>query len=476
MKHSKKKKFNFKRLWIVLSIVFGVLMVLYGAAAYYFTLHFGFNTSIDNIDCTFKTVEQVEQVISRRVDSYEADIKGRDGLSKIIMAADVDLAYVSDGQVETILEGQNPFLWIARLFRDPKEATTHASVQIDQKRFDAFMTRLDLFNEKNMKPPIDAFVDFGDSSYLVVPEDLGSTLNEVRTKESIEEGIRSLAETVDLDEAGCYVSPKLFANNPDLIDLANTYNAHVPFKITYTFGDEVEVLDASIALSWINIAEDGSGTLNEDALIAWTKDFGLRHDTVGVKRTFTTVAGEEAVVEGGTYGWEVDEEAEIEAIKAAIQNHTGEKRDPYYVQEAGEHVASGKPDWGTTFVELDLTKQHMYYVVKGEVAFEADVVTGAPYGGRATPAGVYSILQKLSPTVLKGEVQASGEREYETPVSYWMRITWAGHGFHDATWQPWFGGNRYTFAGSHGCINMAYRDARDLYAILEMGTPVISHY
>jgi hypothetical protein len=474
MKHAKKQKFNFKRLWIVLSIVFGVLVMLYGAAAYYFTLHFGFNTSIDNVDCTFKTVEQVEDLISRRVDGYKVDIKGRDGLNKTVTASDVDLTYVSDGQVEAILKGQNPLLWVGRLFRDPKEATTHASVQLDKKRFDAFMTRLDLFNEKNMRLPVDAYVDFGDSSYVVVPEDLGSTLHEVRTNESVEEGIRFLAETVDLDEAGCYVSPKLFANNPDLINLANTYNTYAPFKITYTFGGEVEVLDASIALNWFNIA--GDGTLNEEALVAWAKDFGLRHDTVGSERTFTTVAGQEAVVKGGTYGWEVDEEAEIEAIKAAIQNHTGKTRDPHYVQEASEHVAAGKPDWGTTFVELDLTNQHMYYVVDGKVTFEADVVTGAPYGGRATPAGVYSILQKLSPTVLKGEVQASGEREYETPVTYWMRITWAGHGFHDATWQPWFGGNRYTFAGSHGCINMAYRDARDLYAILEMGTPVISHY
>jgi lipoprotein-anchoring transpeptidase ErfK/SrfK len=82
----------------------------------------------------------------------------------------------------------------------------------------------------------------------------------------------------------------------------------------------------------------------------------------------------------------------------------------------------------------------------------------------------------LSPTVLKGEIQADGKREYETRVSYWMRMTWAGHGFHDATWQPWFGGDRYTYAGSHGCINMSYYEAQELYGILEVGTPVISHF
>jgi hypothetical protein len=475
MKHA-KKKFNFKVLWITLGITLGLLIALYGAATYYFSLHFGFNTSIDNIDCTFMTVEEVEQVISERVDDHEMVITGRDGLRRAVDAADVALEYVSDGQVQAILDSQNPFFWIARLFRDPKETATHASVTFDMKKFDAVMKRFDLFNETRMRPPVDAYADFENSQYVVCLEDPGSTLDKTRTTRAIDEGIRSLAPTLDLDELGCYVPPKIFANNPDLIALVKTYNTYVPFKITYTFGEEVDVLDASIALEWISIAEDGTGTLNEDALVAWVRDFGLRHDTVGIERTFMSMAGEEATVEGGTYGWEVDEEAEIEAIKAAIENRIGEEREPHYFQTAGAHVPLGEPDWGTTYIDLDLTNQHMYYVVDGEIMLEADVVTGATWGGRMTPAGVYSILQKLSPTVLKGEIQTSGEPEYETPVSFWMRMTWAGHGFHDATWQPWFGGNRYTFAGSHGCINMSYRDARELYSILEMGTPVVSHY
>ena len=65
---------------------------------------------------------------------------------------------------------------------------------------------------------------------------------------------------------------------------------------------------------------------------------------------------------------------------------------------------------------------------------------------------------------------------YETLVKYWMRVTYSGVGFHDATWQSSFGGNVYTYRGSHGCINMSYSDAGKLYELIQVGDPVIMHY
>ena len=89
----------------------------------------------------------------------------------------------------------------------------------------------------------------------------------------------------------------------------------------------------------------------------------------------------------------------------------------------------------------------------------------------------YSILEKMRNKVLKGEIQEDGKPEYETPVSYWMRVTWTGIGFHDATWQSSFGGTRYKDGyGSHGCINMTYNGAATLYDMIYVGVPVIMHY
>ena len=127
-------------------------------------------------------------------------------------------------------------------------------------------------------------------------------------------------------------------------------------------------------------------------------------------------------------------------------------------------------------MEVDLSAQHMWYIKDGAVAFEADVITGLPVPKRATPQGVYTILEKLRNKTLRGEIQPNGKPEYETPVAYWMRVTWSGIGFHDATWQPAFGGDLYKRRGSHGCINMAYNQVAQLYDMVEKGCPVVMHY
>ena len=74
-------------------------------------------------------------------------------------------------------------------------------------------------------------------------------------------------------------------------------------------------------------------------------------------------------------------------------------------------------------------------------------------------------------------VPATGKPEYETPVSYWARVTWSGIGFHDATWQSAFGGQRYRQGyGSHGCINMPLGAVSQFYRMIHVGCPVLIHY
>ena len=118
----------------------------------------------------------------------------------------------------------------------------------------------------------------------------------------------------------------------------------------------------------------------------------------------------------------------------------------------------------------------MWYVGNGAVQLETDVVTGLPTPERETPTGVYSILEMKRDKTLVGEINPStGQPSYRTKVGYWMRVTWTGIGFHDATWNPSFGGSRYQANGSHGCINMPLDQAASLYGMLSVGTPVIIH-
>ena len=72
---------------------------------------------------------------------------------------------------------------------------------------------------------------------------------------------------------------------------------------------------------------------------------------------------------------------------------------------------------------------------------------------------------------LKGE-EDNGD-EYESFVNYWMAFIGNSYGLHDATWRGTFGGSIYQGAGSHGCVNMPYNSAAELYSMVSPGTLVL---
>ena len=297
-----------------------------------------------------------------------------------------------------------------------------------------------------------------------------------KLEKAVVQAIEGLQEQLDLDEAGCYVQPLYTKESPEVQQACDAMNVYLNASVTYEMGlDTPVVVDKTIISQWVTVDENYVVTFHPELIQEWVTQFAQQYDTAGKTRQFTTPDGRAAEVSGGTYGWKINEKAEYETLLANIESGETISREPVYVE--GKTAAShGAQDWGSTYAEVDLTNQKMWYVKDGEVLMSADVVTGLPKGGRSTPAGVYTILERMQNKVLRGNLRPDGTREYETPVKYWMRVTYSGVGFHDATWQSSFGGNVYTYRGSHGCINMSYSDAGKLYELIQVGDPVIMHY
>jgi hypothetical protein len=124
---------------------------------------------------------------------------------------------------------------------------------------------------------------------------------------------------------------------------------------------------------------------------------------------------------------------------------------------------TGPKTWGT-YVDVNLSTQHLIYFENGAPVLECDIVSGLP-GPRATPTGTFRIYTKSRNITFR----VGGFS------SYWMPF-YGGYGLHDATWQAWFGGNRYMTHGSHGCVNMPLWAAQVLYARAPVGTEVRVHW
>lgn len=396
------------------------------------------------------------------------------GATEYISGSDIDLEYVEDGQVQTLLDEQNPWSWFTRIFKKSQGSELHATVTYDNDKLQKEIDALNCMDTTKMQAPVNAYPELSNGTFIAHHESIGTTLDTTATETAIADAITNTKEELDLSTAGVYTEPTVYYDNANLANTIALYNQYAQLSITYTFDDKNEVLDASTIVTWLKTADDGTASIDQDAISAWVADFASRHDTVGATRTFVGGDGATYTVSGGTYGWEIDQDAEVDAINQMLSDNTPQTRAPYYIQEA---ASTGTPDFGNTFIDLNLTSQHMYVIENGSVIFESDVVTGLPIAARITPDGVYDILDMQSPYTMHGDTDpATGEPAYVTTCSYWMRVTWTGVGFHDASWQSSFGGDRYTYAGSHGCINMPPSAAAELYGIIWVGIPVVSHY
>lgn len=125
---------------------------------------------------------------------------------------------------------------------------------------------------------------------------------------------------------------------------------------------------------------------------------------------------------------------------------------------------------GTTYIEVSIEEQKMWFYVNGKLYVETPVVTGMRNGYNDTPKGAFPILQRQSPATLVGA-------DYVTVVNYWLGFTYSGCGVHDATWRgsSEYGGDTYTYNGSHGCVNTPYDAVKKIYEKARLGMYVVVH-
>ena len=469
-RRGRRKKSMSKKPWIIAGSIVGALLVIYLGAAVFFMSHFLVNTTVNGKDFSGKTAADVEDYLKEQVEEYELTIQEENNVSDVISGTDISLTYKENSQVEDALDAQNQLLWIVSLFAKSSADVT-IEVEYDEAALQERIENLQAVTAEQTDP-VSAHPEYDGNSFVVAEEQYGTKVDMETLTAKIEQYITEFNPTLDMMDEECYVMPAYTSDSPEVQAACDEMNSYLKASITYPM-DESIVVDKQLISGWITYDAEMNVTFNEDAVREWMREFGSKYDTVGTSRTITTPTGKTAEVSGGTYGWIVDEAAETENLINSIKNGEVAEREPAYKQTAASH---GAQDWGNTYIEVDIAAQHMWYIVDGSIAMESDVVTGLPADGRDTPTGVYSILYTERDSTLKGEVDpATGKPSYETPVAFWMPFTWQGHGFHDATWQSSFGGSRYQTNGSHGCVNMPYDKAEQLFGMISAGTPVIVH-
>lgn len=417
-------------------------------------------------------VVDVENLMKEKIEKYTVTIQSDNTDDEVIHVEAFGLEYKSVDAVANAMKVQNAFAWPTALFRQNNIA---AKINFNYNRLKLYdiISELSCMKEEYQVPAIASTVVLNGEQFEVTSESQGTVVDVDKLRMRILDCATYLDSEVAMREDKCYVEPKFYAESEEVLAAVTAMNSCLGTKIVYKFDGKTVELDSEQIREWLTVDDDMNVVVSEEALADFAQMLASTYNTEPRSNYMTTPTGKSVYVKGATKGRAVDQEAEMERLKEDIFLGRLINRQPFIAHYA---TPEGQYAWGRTYIEVDISAQHMWYIKNGSVIFECNVVTGSP--GRDTPTGVYEILTKKRDKVLKGEIDpATGKREYETPVDYWARVTWTGIGFHDATWQPAFGGQLYKQGyGSHGCINMPYNAVKTFYGLISIGDPVIIHY
>lgn len=466
---------NHKKPVLICGIVVLVLLVVYLAGMLYYNDKFLNGTMVNGSDVGGMTLQKANDQLSKKVNGQSLKLIFNDGQSEVLQSAQLGVSYNKDNSLNQLMKNQNKWAWFIGFFKNEKNTLTDL-IQISDENLTNGIASMEHAKEENQIAPTDAYIQYKDGSFSIIEETLGSKFNIEELVKNIKVALSEGKQQLDVTKANGYVKPQVYKDDQDLNNQLKAANEYCLSAITYTTPKGKEIaLDGSTLITWLSKQDDGSYTKDEsvfkEKLTAFVKELASQYNSIGATRTFTGKDGQSHTVSGGTYGFRVSTDSEVSALLKMInENKSENNRIP---EHTGQLPSGENGGLGTTYLEINITKQHLWFVKDGSVVLESDFVSGKESDPtRLTPSGTYYIYNKERNRVLRGTKQPNGKYEYESPVSYWMPFN-KGIGLHDASWRSTFGRDIYINSGSHGCINLPTGFAGSLYSQIYVNLPVV---
>ena len=452
-----------------------LLAVGYFWGARYFGQHYLPGTWINGIECSNMLPVSAAVLLEKDRELYSIDIFGRDDVGEEILlgtlkADQVGMKYTNTvSSLQEVLENQNPYSWPQAYLMGGGSTQFEKAHVIDPDQLKESLFALEAFQQADKNLPRDAFISgYNEATkrYEIGKEYLGTSFDIEKAYRYVLKQLMRGNTSISLNQSGCYRNPDAKSNDRRLTKITDTLNRWLSACITYDWHGNTVVVDADLIHQWVCI-EGGKPVLDEAAVESFLEDTAQKWNTYGTTRSFETRLGVTLSLKAKKYGWKTDTDAELPLLLEAIRNGEQIEKEPVYEIEAYQ---KGCDDIGASYVEADLSNQHLYLIQDGEVLLETDFVSGnmSSTPDCITPEGIFGLTYKKTPAVLRGA-------DYATPVTFWMPF-YRNYGMHDATWRRTFGGDIYLTNGSHGCINLPKKAAGKIYEAVEKGFPVITYY
>mgnify|MGYP004675900687 FL=1 len=476
----------------------GVSLAVWLGMTVYFQSRFCPGTWINGIYCTGMTTMQASEELSGNQKAPLVVFFSETGQQERIDLADCGYR-LSIAPLEVYRKEQSAWLWPFSFFKK-QEYTVPVNAVIDENLLKKKWEALSFVQEQNQ--PGEVFMTWEEDGYhltdtmtnrldtdkvfLLLAEKVRSVLASGQAGEEIPFSLNEIDPNDQDNSREQY--PELYyqlpytAEQQQILNLWERTDRFQRHCLIYDMGDTQIALTGGRLTDFLQKTPDGlpatdaGGALLPDyeKIEAFITGLCEEYNTYGKERRFYATRGEEVTVPAGSYGTQLNSQAELTWLKNTISRFLSEKEDPAGLElcripeYTKQGFCRGKDDIGDTYIEIDLTQQKMYFYQGGNCLVSTDIVTGNTGRKWGTPAGAYYVYAKQRNRYLRGP-------GYRSFVKYWMPVN-KNIGIHDASWRKEFGGEIYKKGGSHGCINTPTDAVTLIYENAVVGTPVMIFY
>lgn len=453
------EKDNLQRKKELLKIIVLLMLILIDIAMFRYLedTHFLWNTIIDDVDCTFLTIDKAIEKINLKKEGEIVTFRFINGKTYEASAKELGIR-ADEAQIVRIFDYQH---------KHPKESRKwdlDGFILTDKEKLKSFFESIPELQEENMVEPQNAYIVWDETEFYIQEEVYG---NVIHLEEAIQlslEYIKNNEKQVNFSDI-TDVNPEILAEHlvEERDELNSILNSSINFELS---NGSIVTLDANIIKNWVYQDENGKFAFDIDnELPKFVEELATAVNEANSIMHFkaTNLEGLATVNVPQKVRAQLDIVNQTIEILELLGNPEPITKKPIYDRTLIS-------DMLTSYIEIDLTRQHIWFYLNGELLLDTPCVTGCVRDGNETPPGVFFLLNKNRGVYLEG--YNNDGSKYSSYVEYWMRFN-QGIGMHDATWRNKFGGNIYISGGSHGCVNMPKAAAAQTYEYIDETMPII---
>ena len=439
-------------------IILAVILISIGVGANYFLKnHFLYGTVIEGVNCSFLSVEDAKEKIDNSLGNKIIKFSFASEKEYSILARELGIG-VDEKQIEKIFKNQH---------ENPKEQRKYSLkgfIIFDKAKLQELFELIPELQEENMIKPQNAYITWNQLEFSIESEVIGNEIDLDKAfsfaSAQIKQGEREISFSSMTNQF-----PEIYSE--DLETERDELNSIVKSSIIFKLSNgEVVTLDVNTIKDWVYQDENGKFHIDiENGVQKFVENLNNLVEEAHSQISFKATDYNEPIILDipENLRAHLDIEKQTAEIFKMLGNGESYTVEPIYDKALFT-------DTFNSYVELDISRQHIWLYVNGELIMDTPCVTGNISLGYDTPTGIFYLLNKNEDVYLEG-YNRDGSK-YSSFVDYWMRF-YEGVGFHDATWRSQFGGNIYLTNGSHGCVNMPKDAAIILYEYINETMPII---